>query len=45
MHRRIDVGEVELVGGQLAVGMLVSLAEEADELILGEVGIDERGTS
>ena len=37
---RVDVGEVELVGGQLAVGVHVPLAQEQDELALGEVGVN-----
>ena len=40
LDRRVDVGEVPLVGGQLAVGVHVPLAAEQDELGLGELGVD-----
>ena len=40
VHRRIDVAEVPLVGGQLAVRMQVVVAQHQIELLLGEVGID-----
>ena len=36
MHRRVDVAERPLIGGQLAVGMHVPLTAEKDELLLGE---------
>jgi hypothetical protein len=42
VHRRVDVAEVELVGRDLAVGMHVPLAQEEQELPLGEGGVDER---
>ena len=42
MHRRIDVAEVPLVGGNLAVGVHVALAQHQLELLLAEIGIDER---
>ena len=40
VHRRIDVAEVPLVGGQLAVRVQVVVAQHQIELLLGEVGID-----
>ena len=40
VHRRVDVAEGELVGRDLAVGMHVPLAQQQQELLLGEVGID-----
>src|SRR5438445_106007 len=42
MNRRVDIAESPFVGGQLAVGVHVPLAQKKDELILGEIGIDER---
>ena len=42
MHRRIDVAEVPFVGRNLAVGMHVALAEHQFELLLAEIGIDQR---
>ena len=42
VHRRIDVAERPLVGRQLAVGMHVPFAQQQDELLLGELGIDQR---
>ena len=42
MHRRIDVAERPLVGRKLSVGMHVPLAQHQDELLLGEVRIDQR---
>ena len=42
MHRRIHVAERPLVGGHLAVRMHVPLAREQHELLLGELGVDER---
>ena len=41
-QRRVYVAEGPLVGGDLAVGVLVPLASEQYELLLGEAGIDER---
>src|SRR5579883_953511 len=38
----IHVAESPLVGGQLAVGMHVPLAQKKDELVLGEIGVHER---
>ncbi len=40
VDRRVDVGEVPLVGGELAVGVHVPLAAEQDELGLGELRVD-----
>lgn len=40
-HPGGGVGEVELVGGQIPIGMLIPLPQEAVELVLGEVGIDQ----
>ena len=42
VDRRIDVGEVPFVGRDLAVGMHVPLAQQQDELRLGEGGVDVR---
>jgi hypothetical protein len=42
VHRRIDVAERELVGRELTVRMHVPLAQEQDELLLRELGIDAR---
>ena len=42
MHRRVHVSERPLVGGQLPVGVHVPFAEQEEQLLLGEVGIDER---
>ena len=42
VHGRVDVAEVPLVGGDLAVGVQVALAQHQFELLLGEVGIDQR---
>ena len=39
---RVDVAEVPLVGRDLAVGVHVALAQHQLELLLGEVGVDER---
>ena len=40
MHRRVHVAEGELVRRNLAIGMHVPLAEQQEQLLLGEVGID-----
>jgi hypothetical protein len=42
VYRRIDVAEVPLIGGDLAVGMHVALAQHQLELLFAEIGIDER---
>ena len=42
VHGRVDVVERPLVGRQLSVGMHVPLAQEQHQLLLGEVGVDER---
>ena len=42
VDRRVDVRERPLVRGQLAVGMLVPLAGQQQQLVLGEVRVDER---
>ena len=42
VHRRVDVAEVPLVGGHLSVGMAVQAAQHEQELLLGEVEVDER---
>jgi hypothetical protein len=41
VHRRIDVRERPLVGGQLAVRVHVPLAQDEPELFLRDVGIDD----
>ena len=42
MHRRVDVAEVPLVGGQLTVGVLIARLQHQVELMLGEVRVDAR---
>ena len=42
VHRRVDVAEVPLVGRDLAVGVHVALAQHQLQLLLAEIGIDER---
>ena len=42
VDRRVHVVEGELVGGDLAVGVHVPLAQQQHELLLGELGIDVR---
>ena len=42
VHRRVDVAERPLVGRDLPVGVHVPLAQEQDELRLGELGVDHR---
>ena len=42
VHRRVHVREVELVRGQLAVGVHVPLAQEEDQLLLGEGRVEVR---
>ena len=42
VHRRVDVAEVPLVGGNLAVRVQVALAQHQVELLLAEVRIDQR---
>ena len=42
MHRRIDVAEVPLVGGNLTARMQVALAQHQIELPLAEVLVDQR---
>ena len=42
VHRRVDVAERPLVGGDLAVRVHVPVARQQDELVLGELGIDQR---
>ena len=39
MHRRIHVAELPLIGGELAVGRLIPLAQQQRKLLLGEIGI------
>ena len=41
-HGRVDVAEVPLVGGDLAVGMHVAGREQQLDLLLGEVDVDQR---
>src|SRR2546422_10788247 len=41
-HGRIDVAEIPFVSGQLTVGMLVPFAQDDIELVLREMGIDQR---
>ena len=40
MHGRVDVPERPLVGGNLTVGVHVPLAQEKDDLLLGEFRVD-----
>src|SRR5262249_8106603 len=40
VHRRVDVAEGPLIGGQLAVGMHVPLPRHQNELFLGEIRIN-----
>ena len=42
MHGRIHIAHGPFIGGQLAVGMHVPFAEEKQELLLGEIGVDQR---
>ena len=42
VDRRVDVGERPLVGRQLAVRVHVPLAGQHHELLLGELGVDQR---
>ncbi len=42
VHRRVDVAEVPLVGGQLPARVEVQLAQHQLELGLGEVDVDHR---
>ena len=42
MHRWIDVGELPFIGGNLAIGMHVPLAEHHFELLFAEIRIDQR---
>ena len=42
MDRRVEVAEFPLVGGQLAARMLELFEEQHPELVLRELGIDER---
>src|SRR5207253_7532697 len=40
VDRRINVGEVVLEGRQLAIGMQIPLAQQQQQLLLGEVRVD-----
>src|ERR1700756_3541545 len=40
LHRRIDVTEIPLVGGNLSGRMQVDLAEQQVELLFGEIDVD-----
>ena len=42
MHRRVDVAEGPFIGRQLPVGMHVPLAQHQQQLLLGEIRIDQR---
>ena len=42
VNGRIEIAELPLVGGQLAVGVLKLLEEQEPELVLGECGVDQR---
>jgi len=42
---RVDVGQVVLAGRQLAVGVQVPLAQQQQQLLLGEVWVDAGGPS
>ena len=41
-HRRVHIAEIPFVSGELAVGMLVPLAQDDIELALREMRIDQR---
>ena len=41
VHRRVDVAEVPLIDGQLAVGVEVTAVEEQAELLFGEGHVDD----
>ena len=41
MDRRIQIGEIPLVGRKLPVGVLELLEEEDFELVLGELGVNQ----
>src|SRR2546425_3942748 len=42
VHRRIDVAEGPLISGKLAVWVHVPFAEKQDELVFGEIRVNER---
>ena len=42
VHRRIDVAKIPFIGRDLAVGVHVALAQHQLQLLLAEVGIDQR---
>ena len=42
VHRRVDVAELPFVGRHLAVGVHVPFAGQQHELLLGELGVDQR---
>ncbi len=42
MHRRINVAEVPLIGGNLPARVEVQAAQHQQQLLLGEVEIDQR---
>src|SRR5271165_1144830 len=42
VNRRVDIAERPFIGGNLAIGMHVPLAQHERKLLFGEVGIDKR---
>ncbi len=42
VHRGVHVAEVPLIGGHLPIGVAVQAAEHEQELLLGEVEVDQR---
>ncbi len=42
MHRRIDIAEVPLVGGNLPIGVGIETAQHQQQLLLGEIKIHQR---
>ncbi|MNK95739.1 hypothetical protein D3C87_1159880 [compost metagenome] len=41
MHGRIHIAEVPFIGGKLAIGVQVVIAQHQIELLLGEVRVDD----
>src|SRR6195256_4306694 len=42
MHRRVDVTEIPLVGGNLSVGVRIEVPQHQQKLILGEIEVHQR---
>ena len=40
MHRRIDVAKLPLIGGNLAVGMHIPIAQKEQQLLFGKMGVE-----